>query len=317
MLYDKTLSGTLSGTMAEEKKTLPRGTEELSQIDLLKTVLSEATTASQANRIGGGIKSVTSGLASKGLDTSRMSGDVITDIIGYVENRVNDPIQKQYNRVMDIVDSIEKRYQDETENARTNLNLLVSTGSLDKVSDEELQVLSNTAGISMESIAALKKTIAVNNKAKSASGGGAIVSDDTDGTEYDLTNINDLKKLKEKGYLYEEVRALMDKHAKIDASTTEYLLQGAGFVKPEDRGNNITVSQMTGVIDNIIKVVKKKKKKKKIDYPSADVFVTQFQKNFSNATPSDIEMAKGLYEREIQRIKELPWLARQMYLKDK
>lgn len=313
MLYDKTLSGTLAGTMDKEEKTLPKGTEELSQIDLLKTVLSEATNSAQANRIGGGIKTLTSGLSSSGFDTSRMSGDVISDIIGYVQDRVNDPLQKQYNRVMDVVDSIEKRYQDEQENARTNLNLLVNSGALDKVNDQELKTLSETAGISYDQLSALKKTIAVNNSTKNAIGGGTIVTDDGDGSQYDLTNISDLKKLKEKGYLYEEVRALIDKYAKVDASTTEYLLQGAGFVKPEDRGSNISVSQITDVINNIIKIAKTNK----VDYPSVDVFATQFQKNFSNATPSDIEAARGLYEREIQRIKELPWLARQMYLRGK
>ena len=157
------LKGTLAHTLPSENdnKFLPSG--KIDQMTLLRMSLKTASETAIKRGMRSGMETVTGGLEEHaGFAPEKVAGGMMGRIIDFVEGQVAPPIEKEFETTKSIIDSIEKQQENEIIRARENLNALIAGGAIGFMSDTDLANISETSGVPIESLVALKKSAKAN-----------------------------------------------------------------------------------------------------------------------------------------------------------
>ncbi len=143
----------------DSKSGLPSGSVD--QMTLLKIMLGEASTLATKQGTKAGLTETFAGLANQGVRPENVSGNLTSRIIDFVEGQVSKPIEKNFDKMSLIVDSMSKtkaNLQAQTDklkdDARQQISQAISGDMWNNMNDDQRQKLWDTAGYSGKAIAA-------------------------------------------------------------------------------------------------------------------------------------------------------------------
>ena len=149
MINEEQPAGSLKGTLPAEN-TLPSGTENLGQLDILKLALQEGTRSLKTEGRIRNFATFESGLLEKGIDMSKMAGSVSEDIMNFVSNRTRDPNEALQN-FTNLVNMIQTKAKEDTALKRETFGTLLSKpGMLADWDDDTVQLWADSTGLGYE-----------------------------------------------------------------------------------------------------------------------------------------------------------------------
>jgi len=134
----------------------------IGQMSLLRRVLSKLSTNYQASGMKGGLQATMSGLEkSAGFSPEKVSGNMVSQIVDFVEGQVRNPIKETADTFADAIDSIAKINQEMssqkekvTDNARQLISQAISGNMWNDMSDAQRKSLWTAAGYAGDPVTA-------------------------------------------------------------------------------------------------------------------------------------------------------------------
>ena len=146
------------------EKTLPEGTENLGQLDVLKLALQEGTRSLKTEGRIRNFASFESGLLEKGIDMKKMPGSVSEGIMDFVSRRTRDPNEslQDFNNLIDMVQK--KQKEDVTTSRGMLVNMMNTPGMLSTMEDEDINSWAERTGLDTEYINKFRNIDITNTK---------------------------------------------------------------------------------------------------------------------------------------------------------
>lgn len=157
---EKTLPS--AGVNEATGKTLPSGEQEapteipttsLDQMTLLKMALGEASSLAVKSGLRTGLETTFGSLGATGYSPEKQSGSMVGKIIDFVEGQVAPPVEKEFNKMTSIIDSItsqkasiESQREKLTDNARQQITQAISSDMWNNMTDDQRKKLWDAAG---------------------------------------------------------------------------------------------------------------------------------------------------------------------------
>ena len=139
-------AGSLEKTLPPEK-VLPKGTEDLGQLDILKLALQEGTRSLKTEGMISNLATFDSHLLEKGIDMSKMAGSVSANVMEFVSNRTRDPNEALQN-FTNLVDMVQTKAKEDTALKRETFGTLLSKpGMLADWDDDTVQLWADSTGL--------------------------------------------------------------------------------------------------------------------------------------------------------------------------
>jgi hypothetical protein len=153
----KTLSDATAGAPPADK-SLPASS--IDQMTLLKLMLGEASSLATRQGVRGGLQTTFNTLESQGIRPENTSGSMSSRIIDFVEGRISKPIEREFDKMSTIIDSIgaqKKALQDQEnklkDDARARISQAITGGMWNKMTDDQRKELWEASGYTGEPVA--------------------------------------------------------------------------------------------------------------------------------------------------------------------
>ena len=146
--------------VTEQGKFLP--TAKPDQLTLLKLALRDISNSARSKGLGKGLGTTLGHFEEMGISPTQVSGDVVSNIISFVEDRTTKPIESQFKSMEDILELMGKQQEKQQQTSRQNLASLIQTGGIAHLEDKQLKNLALATGMPLEQLQAIKNTYQVN-----------------------------------------------------------------------------------------------------------------------------------------------------------
>lgn len=145
---EKTLpTGEKTLPVAEKPAELPKG--GVDRLTAFRLAAKEAMRLSKAESAQSAFDTAEKGLAKIGYTPEKTSGNLMGNVINYVEGQINKPVETKFDTAMEMMAGQQKT-------AQLSLDTLIKTGVIKDMNDEDLQNLAYTAGMSQETLLTIR-----------------------------------------------------------------------------------------------------------------------------------------------------------------